>query len=113
MAVAFLSAQRSKDPSKQVGACIVGRNKVILGIGYNGFPRGCGDHALPWAKKSAQGFLGTKYPYVVRPRSVSARIRPQIRAAAPDQISAGQVATGCVTRTGACGGECAPQHQQL
>ena len=66
MAVAFLSAQRSKDPSKQVGACIVGRNKVILGIGYNGFPRGCGDHALPWAKKSKEGFLGTKYPYVVR-----------------------------------------------
>lgn len=23
----------------QVGACIVDANKVILGIGYNGFPR--------------------------------------------------------------------------
>lgn len=31
MAVAFLSAQRSKDPNRQVGACIVGENKVILG----------------------------------------------------------------------------------
>jgi deoxycytidylate deaminase len=39
MCLAFLSAQRSKDPSKQVGAVIVGPNKVVLGIGYNGFPR--------------------------------------------------------------------------
>lgn len=69
MAVAVLSAQRSKDPNKQVGACIVGRNRVILGIGYNGFPRGCDDSQLPWAKKSAKGLLGTKYPYVVRPCS--------------------------------------------
>jgi dCMP deaminase len=66
MALAILSAQRSKDPNKQVGACIVDSKNVILGIGYNGFPRGCGDHQLPWAKKSARGRLGTKYPYVVR-----------------------------------------------
>ena len=41
MAIAFLSAQRSKDPKKQVGACIVNSERVIVGIGYNGFPRGC------------------------------------------------------------------------
>ncbi|KAL4433212.1 hypothetical protein ABPG77_003260 [Micractinium sp. CCAP 211/92] len=68
MAVAFLSAQRSKDPNKQaswVGACIVDQNNVICGIGYNGFPRGCADSQLPWAKKSARGDpLDTKYPYV-------------------------------------------------
>ncbi|KAL4857703.1 Deoxycytidylate deaminase [Chlorella vulgaris] len=65
MAVAFLSAQRSKDPNKQVGACIVDRNNIICGIGYNGFPRGCPDSRLPWAKKSASGNpLETKYPYV-------------------------------------------------
>lgn len=65
MSVAFLSAQRSKDPNKQVGACIVGEDKLILGVGYNGFPRGCADSALPWAKKSASGdALETKYPYV-------------------------------------------------
>ena len=39
MAVSFLSAQRSKDPNTQVGACIVDGNKCIIGIGYNGFPR--------------------------------------------------------------------------
>lgn len=65
MAVAFLSAQRSKDPNKQVGACIVDRKNVICGIGYNGFPRGCHDTSLPWAKKSENGnALDTKYPYV-------------------------------------------------
>ena len=36
MAVAFLSAQRSKDPSSQIGACIVNQDKKIVGIGYNG-----------------------------------------------------------------------------
>jgi len=41
MSVAYLSALRSKDPSTQVGACIVNEDKRIVGIGYNGFPRGC------------------------------------------------------------------------
>ncbi|KAJ9163896.1 hypothetical protein P3X46_023518 [Hevea brasiliensis] len=65
MAIAFLSAERSKDPNRQVGACLVSQNEVILGIGYNGFPRGCSDDKLPWAKKSKTGNpLETKYPYV-------------------------------------------------
>ena len=65
MAVAFLSAQRSKDPAKQVGACIVDCNNVICGIGYNGFPRGCHDTHLPWSKRSKnEDPLDTKYPYV-------------------------------------------------
>jgi dCMP deaminase len=74
MAIAKLSAKRSKDPSKQVGACIVGANKVIIGIGYNGFPRGCDDQKLPWAKKSQDGPLGTKYPYVVLSLSLLPRL---------------------------------------
>ena len=38
---------------------------VILGIGYNGFPRGCPDTELPWAKTSpCMDPLATKYPYV-------------------------------------------------
>ncbi|XP_062114914.1 uncharacterized protein LOC133828845 [Humulus lupulus] len=65
MAIAFLSAERSKDPNRQVGACLVTQNGVILGIGYNGFPRGCSDDKLPWAKKSRSGDpLETKYPFV-------------------------------------------------
>jgi len=62
MAVALLSAQRSKDPSTQVGACIVNRQKRIVGVGYNGFPTGCSDDTLPWSREG--DFLDTKYPYV-------------------------------------------------
>ncbi|XP_049577547.1 deoxycytidylate deaminase isoform X2 [Syngnathus scovelli] len=63
MAVAFLSAQRSKDPNSQVGACIVNQEKKIVGIGYNGMPNGCDDDQLPWARSAADR-LDTKYPYV-------------------------------------------------
>ena len=35
-----------------------------MGIGYNGFPTGCSDDVLPWARK-ADDELDTKYPYVV------------------------------------------------
>mmetsp|Transcript_30705 Transcript_30705/g.59234 ORF Transcript_30705/g.59234 Transcript_30705/m.59234 type:complete len:287 (-) Transcript_30705:303-1163(-) len=65
MAVAFLSSMRSKDPNRQVGACIVGSDRIIRGIGYNGFPRGCADDSLPWAKLASDDDpLKTKYPYV-------------------------------------------------
>lgn len=63
MGVAELSAMRSKDPSTQVGACIVNRRKRIVGIGYNGFPIGIDDDTYPWENEG--GFLDTKYPYVV------------------------------------------------
>uniref|UniRef100_A0A4W5QD57 dCMP deaminase n=2 Tax=Hucho hucho TaxID=62062 RepID=A0A4W5QD57_9TELE len=62
MAVALLSAQRSKDPSSQVGACIVNQESKIVGIGYNGMPNGCDDDLLPWSR-SADDRLDTKYPY--------------------------------------------------
>lgn len=62
MAVALLSAKRSKDPSTKVGACIVNPKKKIVGIGYNGFPVGCSDEHLPWNKNGS--FLNTKYAYV-------------------------------------------------
>ena len=62
MAIAELSALRSKDPSTQVGACIVNHGKRIIGIGYNGFPTGCSDDELPWDREGE--FLDTKYPYV-------------------------------------------------
>ena len=62
MAVAQLSAQRSKDPSTQVGACIVNARKRIIGIGYNGFPMGVSDDDISWSREG--DFLDTKYPYV-------------------------------------------------
>lgn len=62
MGVALLSARRSKDPSTQVGACIVNDKNKIVGAGYNGLPMGCDDDEFPWDKKG--DFLQTKYPYV-------------------------------------------------
>ena len=47
MGVAVLSAMRSKDPNTQVGACIVNPQKRIVGIGYNGFPKGNYHHRIP------------------------------------------------------------------
>ena len=64
MGVALLSAKRSKDPSTQVGACVVNQDKRIIGIGYNGFPTGCSDDVFPWGKTD-ENSLNTKYPYVV------------------------------------------------
>lgn len=52
MAVAFLTAKRSKDPCTQVGACIVNKENKIVGTGYNGMPTGCSDDVFSWGKKS-------------------------------------------------------------
>lgn len=41
--LAQLVAQWSKDPATQVGSVIVNERKQILGIGFNGFPRGVED----------------------------------------------------------------------
>lgn len=62
MGVALLSARRSKDPSTQVGACIVNDKNKIVGAGYNGLPIGCDDDDFPWEKTG--DFLETKYPYI-------------------------------------------------
>ncbi len=70
MGIALLAAKRSKDPSTQVGACIVsgttgdGTNaNTILSVGYNGLPIGCSDDDFSWERTG--DFLDTKYPFVV------------------------------------------------
>ena len=62
MGIALLSAKRSKDPSTQVGACIVIENKKIMSVGYNGFPHGCSDDDFPWERQGSA--YDTKYFYV-------------------------------------------------
>lgn len=63
MGIAFLAAQRSKDPATQVGACIVNDEKKIVAIGYNGFPINCNDDEFPWTKTSDDPLMN-KYMYV-------------------------------------------------
>lgn len=62
MAIAKLSSMRSKDPSTQVGSCIVSTDNRILSIGYNGAPNGYSDEMFPWDREGE--FLNTKYPFV-------------------------------------------------
>lgn len=62
MALAKLSGMRSKDPSTQVGACIVNKDNRIVSIGYNGAPNGFDDDKFPWGREGEN--LNTKYPYV-------------------------------------------------
>ena len=62
IAIAKLTAMRSKDPSTQVGACIVSEDNRILSVGYNGAPNGFDDDNFPWDRQGEN--LETKYPYV-------------------------------------------------
>ena len=62
MAIAKLSAMRSKDPNTQVGACIVDANNRILSIGYNGAPNGFHDDNFTWDREGSM--IETKYAYV-------------------------------------------------
>ena len=61
MSIAMRAARRSKDPSTQVGACIVSQDNIIISTGYNGMPKGCSDDEFPWDREGPE----TKYPYVV------------------------------------------------
>lgn len=62
MGISLLSAERSKDPSTSVGACIVSQDNKILSVGYNGMPIGCSDDEFPWERTGKP--LDTKYLYV-------------------------------------------------
>lgn len=64
MGIALMSAKRSKDPNRQVGACIVKDNQ-ILSTGYNGFPKGCSDNVFPWNKEDENDIYSHKKYYVV------------------------------------------------
>jgi len=63
LGLAVLTSLRSKDPNTKVGACIVSKNNIIQGLGYNGFPRGCDESNFSWEKCGE--YIDTKYPYVV------------------------------------------------
>lgn len=55
---------RSKDPNTKVGACVIDNENRIIGVGYNGLPRGCSDGQFPW-ERDRTNILENKYPYVV------------------------------------------------
>lgn len=63
MGVAILSSKRSKDPSTQVGACVVSNNNRILSVGYNGTPNAINDECFNWGKDGDK--YENKYAYVI------------------------------------------------
>lgn len=63
MRIALIIAQRSKDPSTQGGAVLVTDNNIVIGLGYNGWPRGIESTDLPWEREGK--LSDTKYAYVV------------------------------------------------
>lgn len=62
MTLAIITSCRSKDPSTQVGACIVSDKGRILSVGYNGTPNGYPDSEFPWAREGST--ITTKYAFV-------------------------------------------------
>lgn len=64
MSIAQIVSKRSKDPSTQVGACIVGKDNRVLSIGYNGAPNGFNDDKFPWGKGNKDE-KKNKYNFVV------------------------------------------------
>lgn len=58
MRIADVVSTRSPDPDTKHGAVIADQHHRILGVGYNGFPRGGPDHEYPTTRPD-------KYPYMV------------------------------------------------
>lgn len=50
MGLAWVYASFSKDPSTQVGSCIVSESNYMLGLGYNGPPRKINDSFISWER---------------------------------------------------------------
>ena len=67
MALALVSAERSKDPSTQTGACIVNSDNRIIAVGYNGLTSGMDDDSFSWASMGEKtgDLYTTKNPWVV------------------------------------------------
>lgn len=40
LALARVAAMKSKDPWRQVGACVLRHDRTVAGVGFNGFPAG-------------------------------------------------------------------------
>lgn len=64
MRMARTIAERSKDPSTQAGAVITTKDNVVIGLGYNGFPRGVDNETFPWERDTSLPLDETKYAYI-------------------------------------------------
>lgn len=58
LGLAIVASKRSHDSQTQHGCVITDKNNRILGLGYNGFPRGLNDDSLPNKRPD-------KYPWMI------------------------------------------------
>lgn len=65
MGVALLAAARSKDARKRNGACIASADMKILGVGYNGLPRGCDDSDPVYWQDDDNDPMHSRHSYIV------------------------------------------------
>lgn len=65
MGVALLAAARSRDQRKRNGACIASPDNKILGVGYNGLPRGCNDEDPAYWGDDDSDPLNSRHSYIV------------------------------------------------
>ncbi|HUR89136.1 MAG TPA: dCMP deaminase family protein [Ramlibacter sp.] len=65
MGVAVLASARSKDHRTRNGACIVTPEQRIIGVGYNGLPRGCDDSDPVYWSDDDGNPLHSRHSYVV------------------------------------------------
>ncbi|WP_394460522.1 deoxycytidylate deaminase [Roseateles sp. BYS180W] len=65
MGVALLAASRSKDARKRNGACIASADFKILGVGYNGLPRGCNDTDPSYWMDQDDDPVHSRHSYIV------------------------------------------------
>lgn len=57
MTMVYLVAMRSKDKSTHIGAVVVGSDKEVRSVGYNGFPRGMDDDNLDRQRRPNKYFF--------------------------------------------------------
>lgn len=65
MSIALLSSFRSKDKYTQNGACIVGKDNKIIGIGYNGLPKGLSDDNSKYWTDDDTSLEKSRHSYVI------------------------------------------------
>ena len=51
MLLAFAAAKRSEDPYRKVGACALNKDKMVVGMGYNGLASGTNVPAQFWGNR--------------------------------------------------------------
>lgn len=65
MSIALLSSFRSKDKHTSNGACIADSENKIIGIGYNGLPRGLDDNCRKFWSDIDGDIENSRHTYVV------------------------------------------------